>query len=601
MSVALDGTGPFPRPFSRPWLLQLLRPDTRAWPVLVVVAIAVLCVRVALTWTVFSDTADEPYHISAAVSLFEAHKLVQGVQHPPLSRILPGLVLYASGVRYPPDRGNKTIHGDLVQLDSFDAGNQLLLHSPISYWQVLVRARAPMLPFAVAAVIYLYLLGRWLADRRMAALAAIFFSFDPTLLGHAEWITTDVPAVAGFLAMLYHGLRWIARPTWRRALVAGLVTGLGISCKFSCIAALPSLGLILMCRSITRGPFMPSLARKYIQQAALAALLGFLVLWATYFFDFGPIGNAAPIIGSHAWAAMPPWLKQLPIPMPSFFYGLLVVRQHERGHIAYALGRANVGGWWWYFPFALLVKEPIALLVAIPCAIWMAARRGLRHVKWRKWLIVLIPFCLFMIPAMLGHIDIGIRHILPAIAMLYLLVMLGLSRGRGPVVLALLAAVGCIETAAVHPDYIAFFNFVSGGPSNGQRWLLDSNLDWGQDEARLADYLARHAVGRSVTVRLFIRERPRDWDHPDKAHGGYDVMPPGYTANDMLAVSKNFRFDLYPSIFSGYTRDGKYFQEKPFGSELIGLRPVAHVGYSIDIYDMVHRLPADRPDDRFAQ
>jgi hypothetical protein len=433
----------------------------------------------------------------------------------------------------------------------------------------------------------------------MAALATVFFSFDPTLLGHAQWITTDVPAVAGFLAMLYHGVRWFAHPIWRRALIAGVAMGLGISCKFSCIAALPALGLILMCRSITRGPFVPYLARKFIGQAAFAALVGFLVLWATYFFDVGPIANAAPIIGSPTWAAIPLWLKQLPIPMPSFVYGLLVVRQHEHGgHVTYALGMKNLVGWWWYFPFAILVKEPLALLLAIVCAIWIAARRGSKQLKWRKWLIVLIPFCVFMIPAMLGHIDIGIRHILPAIALLYLLVMLGLSRGRGPVVLAVLAALSCIETAVVHPDYLAFFNFVSGGPSNGQRWLLDSNLDWGQDEARLQDYLARHAHGRSVTIRVFSHEPPRDWAHPDKAHGGFDVMPPGFTANDLLAVSKNFRFDLYPAIFR---REGKFFQEEPLGPELVGLRPIAHVGYSIDIYDMVHRLPADRPDDPFAQ
>jgi len=200
------------------------------WSLLVCLAIIVMCARVAATWRVFNDTSDETYHLAAAISLFEAGKLTEGLQHPPLPRILPGLVLYASGVRYAPDRGNKTMHSDLLVIDSFDAGNEILLHSPISYWQVLIRARATMLPFAMAAVMYVYLLGRWLAGRRMGALAAVFFSFDPTLLGNAAWVTTDVPATAGFLAIVYHGLRWVAHPTWRRALLAGAITGLGLSC-----------------------------------------------------------------------------------------------------------------------------------------------------------------------------------------------------------------------------------------------------------------------------------------------------------------------------------------------------------------------------------
>jgi dolichyl-phosphate-mannose--protein O-mannosyl transferase len=327
-------------------IMQLVARPSYPWSLLVGVAIVILCARVAATWRVFSDTADETYHLAAAISLFEAGKLVEGIQHPPLPRMLPGLVLYASGVRYPPDRGNKFIHGDLVPTDSFDAGNELLLHSPISYWQVLIRARAAMLPFAGAAVVYVYLLGRWLAGRRMAALAAIFFSFDPGLLGNAAWVTTDVPSIAGFLAILYHGLRWVAHPNWRRALIAGAFCGLGISCKFSCAAAIPAVVLILLLRSWRRGPWRPRRARRYLGQAAVIAVVAFFVLWGTYLFDIGSIGNAAPIEHSLIWIKTPAWLKQLPVPMPSFFYGLMILQQHEhQGHVAYALGISRLPCW----------------------------------------------------------------------------------------------------------------------------------------------------------------------------------------------------------------------------------------------------------------
>src|SRR5439155_5938092 len=37
---------------------------------------------------------------------------------------------------------------------------------------------------------------------------------------------------------------------------------------------------------------------------------------------------------------------------------------------------------------------------------------------------------------------------------------------------------------------LSYFNELVGGPREGWRWLVDSNLDWGQDMKRLARYLA---------------------------------------------------------------------------------------------------------------
>jgi hypothetical protein len=34
---------------------------------------------------------------------------------------------------------------------------------------------------------------------------------------------------------------------------------------------------------------------------------------------------------------------------------------------------------------------------------------------------------------------------------------------------------------SVHPHYTAYFNELAGGPSNGWRYLSDSNVDIGQD------------------------------------------------------------------------------------------------------------------------
>ena len=41
----------------------------------------------------------------------------------------------------------------------------------------------------------------------------------------------------------------------------------------------------------------------------------------------------------------------------------------------------------------------------------------------------------------------------------------------------------------IHPHYLSYFNVAAGGPENGYRILVDSNIDWGQDLLRLKQWM----------------------------------------------------------------------------------------------------------------
>ena len=49
--------------------------------------------------------------------------------------------------------------------------------------------------------------------------------------------------------------------------------------------------------------------------------------------------------------------------------------------------------------------------------------------------------------------------------------------------------------AQIHPHYLSTFNSLAGGPENGHRYLVDSNIDWGQDLLRLRTWVAENDVG----------------------------------------------------------------------------------------------------------
>src|SRR5262245_61946267 len=93
--------------------MQQLPRRNRICSALCLAAILVMVVRMGLTWEVFSDTADEPYHIGSAISMVEAMRPIQGTKQPPLARLLVGVTLKLAGVELPDARGQRDIDWDL--------------------------------------------------------------------------------------------------------------------------------------------------------------------------------------------------------------------------------------------------------------------------------------------------------------------------------------------------------------------------------------------------------------------------------------------------------------------------------------------------------
>ena len=92
------------------------------------------------------------------------------------------------------------------------------------------------------------------------------------------------------------------------------------------------------------------------------------------------------------------------------------------------------------------------------------------------------------------HENIGIRHILPVYIALALAAGFAWdwawSRWRTRVIRGALASGTALLSAGsftVHPDYLAYFNFIAG--KDPSRLVADSDLDWGQDLFRLSKLL----------------------------------------------------------------------------------------------------------------
>jgi len=85
--------------------------------------------------------------------------------------------------------------------------------------------------------------------------------------------------------------------------------------------------------------------------------------------------------------------------------------------------------------------------------------------------------------------------------------MRGLTKGIPLALLALHMA----DSAAIRPDYLAYFGLQAGGADEGYRHLVDSSLDWGMDLPALDRWLDEHNPGgrEPVFLAYFGNDNPR--------------------------------------------------------------------------------------------
>ena len=182
--------------------------------------------------------------------------------------------------------------------------------------------------------------------------------------------------------------------------------------------------------------------------------------------------------------------------MPNAYsQGFLLGQGNAQVRPSFLMGLFSPTGWWYYFPLAFFFKTSITVLVWFTAALVLCAID--RKTFLTREAFFLVPIVVYLGAAMMTHINIGLRHILP----IYPFVLLAcgkpisaLQSRLSPRWLLLLLALPLLELATVYPHCLAFFNQLSGGPRHGLMLLTDSNIDWGQDLKGLKQWMNENHV-----------------------------------------------------------------------------------------------------------
>jgi 4-amino-4-deoxy-L-arabinose transferase-like glycosyltransferase len=547
-----------------------------------------------------SPTMDEPFHTLAAAEYAIAGTYNANLEHPPLVKLLSGFAVRATGARSP--------HMDEpFSMRTAEQPRPFTFSSTVSPERLFGAARAPVAALFFALVLVVAAAVRHWGGSVAGLLAAGLVAFEPNLVAHAGVVHTDLAAALGFFGTLVLCLLALERRSLALWAGAGAALGASLASKFSCVLLVPIVAILALvglfrerraAAAEGRRPSLTPLWGLLLAGAASAAvLLGCYAVAMRHMSPRDAEGAVRVFLASReappATVARVVAVSRVSKEAGHYLAGLtgIAVQNTTGGGVNFLRGARSVDGFWDYFFVAFAVKSALGFLGILAAAVVLAAVRRDR-LTLVLWALVL-PSAYLFATGMATSYNIGIRHMLPVYPLLGAAAVLAVFRALSPraaaAVLTAGVALQAAETLAVHPHELSFFNAAVGGPSHGAAWLNDSNLDWGQDLARVAAQLKERGEDSSTTVVYFGGADPTYYLPKARLFdGARDPLLPG-----RYAVSEFIRC-CGPEImaYHGAGADAVGFERlrralKERGTPL----PREGMGYSIILWDLKDKSP----------
>ncbi len=448
-----------------------------------------------------SPTMDEQNHIARGLAFLRTGDPRLSLEHPPLVNSLSALpLLTMPEIKLPLDSPSWQRQPPDVYWYIFSEQMMWELNRDVDIGTMVFLARLPVvfLTFGLALVGFHFARELW--GLLAAGFVFLLLLFDPNILAHGRYVTTDIGGTLFVLLATYMLWRLWQRPfwSWSRWLATAIAMGLAFSSKLSTLVFVPIwiiLALLPLYGSV--GSDWRGAGRRLLALLT-AGLSSILLVWLAFGLEWDAFFFQEPLLAG---------LNQFSGPMPTFWAGIeKILLLSSNGRPGFLLGNFSDSGFLLYFPIAFLVKTPvIAIGLFVLAVILLLVLADIRP----KAVFLLIPILFYFLVSMQSALNLGYRHLLPLLPFIYLLIggsagkevqvwlharfKINASRfifyvGAAVVMIMLLVAV------SIHPYYLSYFNIAAGGSENGRNILLDSNIDWGQDLLRLQAWMEENEV-----------------------------------------------------------------------------------------------------------
>ena len=449
----------------------------------------------------------------------------------------------------------------------------------------------------------IYLWAKELYGDPGALFALFLYICNPNILAHSSLTTIDIGASGLILFSIYCFWKYLREGRARSIILAGIALGLAQLGKFTALFLYPAFAMIIMLDifmgsdqerhiNVRRPPI------KYIKDFCIIILISLFIINAGYLFSgsFKPLSeyhfssSLFNSISSFLWRGF-----TLPLPY-DYLTGLDEQLSISAGgnpfYVSYLMGEHSLHGWWYYYIVAVLVKNPLSLLIILVLAVaaWMSskAKRPDKLTSLCIWVPIISYFIYF---SFFTHIPIGIRYLLPVFPLLFLACgflfnEFAFEKKSMKAIMTVLVTSYLFTAAYVFPDYLSYFNMASGGSQNGYRWLIDSNLDWGQNLPGLKKYMDKNHIHK-IKLGYFGRVDPGIY--------GIDYsLAEKEPQEGIYAISINFLVGR-PYYLLREEGQGLLYADLNYFEKYRTLTPTAVIGNTIYIFDTRKKQPTLLP------
>ncbi len=581
-----------------------------------VIALLAILVLLEVTSSVQeSQTIDEGVHLAAGYSYLKTGDFRLNPEHPPLLKELAAFPLLFFGDKINQPFGSET----WSDANQWLFAKEILYESELSADTILLLGHIPIMLLSVLLGIFVFKWSRELFGIYGGLLALTLYCFSPTIIAHSRYVTTDVGMAAFYFITIYYFYKYLKERKKSQLILSALFCSFAIVSKFSALFLFPTLLLIFAVALIHQRHSKPFARPLKILCVNISIFLGIIILiiWAVYGFEIKkPIDDQKvqnlyvlqdtildedridtlrteeqKLISITDTATQSgkniQWLAQnIPIPAYTYFKGAITLLLHNyNGHTAYLMGDYTDYGWWYYFPIAFLVKTPTALFVFLLLLLLTYSvyiTRG-KHYQPLRSIFFRIPLHIYVITitigiytafSLAGNLNIGVRHIIPLYPFIYVsLGSLAVSKFWAfkkiqAIIISMLVLYYLSSSILIYPHFLAYFNDISGGPENGPSYLVDSNIDWGQDVKKLQKYLQKNNI--SYVCMSYFGQTKLEY---------YDIDFRYLPQNPRIEEIKDLNCVVAISVTSLYSKAGEFAWLKQY-------TPIEKIGYSIYLYDL---------------